>query len=158
MQPMPPYSAPAHWWWIGVSGLLPCWQLQLGTCSVGCLFVCFFLPVMLPSEIPKLPQRPSCERVSYCLVTSPPSWLPLQDGSPNLTLLSLLLSFIFCPNYFGIEWAAFLGAWCPPPAFRSCSAFKWSFDEFVGEKVVSPFYSSAILGPPPELLIFVNSL
>ena len=32
----------------------------------------------------------------------------------------------------------------------SCSAFKWSFDEF-GENVVSPFYSSAILGPPPTL-------
>ena len=31
----------------------------------------------------------------------------------------------------------------------SCSAFKWSFDEFVGEKVVSPSYSSAILGLPP---------
>ena len=31
----------------------------------------------------------------------------------------------------------------------SCSAFKSSFDEFVGEKVVSPSYSSAVLGPPP---------
>ena len=30
------------------------------------------------------------------------------------------------------------------------SAFKCSFDEFVGEKVVSPSYSSAILGPPPH--------
>ena len=30
-----------------------------------------------------------------------------------------------------------------------CSAFKWSFNEFVGEKVVSPSYSSAILGSPP---------
>ena len=29
-----------------------------------------------------------------------------------------------------------------------CSAFKYSFDEFVGEKVVSPSYSSTILGPP----------
>ena len=28
------------------------------------------------------------------------------------------------------------------------SMFKCSFDEFVGEKVVSPSYSSAILGPP----------
>ena len=27
-------------------------------------------------------------------------------------------------------------------------AFKCSFDEFVGEKVFSPSYSSAILGPP----------
>ena len=31
------------------------------------------------------------------------------------------------------------------------SAFKCSFDEFVGEKVVSLSYSSAILGPPPWL-------
>ena len=30
------------------------------------------------------------------------------------------------------------------------SAFKCSFDGFVGEKVVSLSYSSAILGPPPE--------
>ena len=29
-----------------------------------------------------------------------------------------------------------------------CSAFRYSFDEFVGEKVVSPSYSSAILAPP----------
>ena len=29
-----------------------------------------------------------------------------------------------------------------------CSAFKCSFNEFVGEKVISPSYSSAILGPP----------
>ena len=28
----------------------------------------------------------------------------------------------------------------------SCSASKWSFDEFVGKKVVSPSYFSAILG------------
>ena len=31
------------------------------------------------------------------------------------------------------------------------SVFKCSFDEFVGEKVVSPSYSSASLGPPPLL-------
>ena len=29
----------------------------------------------------------------------------------------------------------------------SYSAFKWSFDELVGEKVISPSYSSAFLGP-----------
>ena len=29
------------------------------------------------------------------------------------------------------------------------SAFKCSFDEFVGEKVISWSYSSTILGPPP---------
>ena len=35
----------------------------------------------------------------------------------------------------------------------ACSAFKCSFDEFVGEKVVSLSYSSAILAPPQNLLI-----
>ena len=43
-----------------------------------------------------------------------------HDGSLSLTLLSLFLSFIFCPTSFQREWVAFLGAWCPPPAFRSC--------------------------------------
>ena len=32
-----------------------------------------------------------------------------------------LPSPIFCPTSFKREWAAFLGAWCPPPAFRNCS-------------------------------------
>ena len=37
------------------------------------------------------------------------------------------------------------------------SAFKCSFDEFVGEKVVSPSYSYTILGPPP-ICIFLIAL
>ena len=79
----------------------------------------FFLSIMLPSETPKLPQRPASEKVSWCLETSL-SQLPPRDRSPSLTLLSLFLSFIFCPTTFRREWAAFLGAWCPLPGFRSC--------------------------------------
>ena len=33
------------------------------------------------------------------------------------------------------------------------STFKCSFDEFVGEKVFSPSYSSAILAPPPVVIV-----
>ena len=33
-----------------------------------------------------------------------------------------------------------------------CSAFTWSFDEFVGEKVVSPSYFSASLAPLSEFV------
>ena len=36
--------------------------------------------------------------------------------------------------------------------------FKCSFDEFVGEKVFSPSYSSAILGPPPRSAFFIAQL
>ena len=37
------------------------------------------------------------------------------------------------------------------------SAFKCSFDEFVGEKVVSPSYSSTILGLPLSEIIDISS-
>ena len=37
------------------------------------------------------------------------------------------------------------------------SAFKCSFDGFVGEKVISPSYSSTILGPPPQI-VFLETL
>ena len=46
---------------------------------------------MLPSEMPKLP---TSERVSWCLETSPLLRLPPQDGSPSLTLISLLIFYI----------------------------------------------------------------
>ena len=118
MPPRPPCPASTRQWWMRASGLLLRWQLRLGTYSV-----CFPPPplwVMLPSEIAKIPHRPACERVSCCLETSPPSQLPLQVESLSLTLLSLFLSLISCPTSFGREWAAFLGAWCPLPALRSC--------------------------------------
>ena len=38
------------------------------------------------------------------------------------------------------------------------SAFKCSFDEFVGEKVFSPSYSSTILAPPLLKKIITNGL
>ena len=70
----------------------------------------FFLPVILPSEIPRLatdlPERvfPGVWKLLSFLK------LPSQDGSPSLTLLSLFLSFILCPTSFLRQWAAFLGA------------------------------------------------
>ena len=38
---------------------------------------------------------------------------------------------------------------------EACSAFNCFFDEFVGEKVVSPSYSSAILAPPSCVAILI---
>ena len=78
------------------------------------------LPVMLPSEISNLPTDLPLRGFPTVLETSSPSRLPPHDGSLSLTLLSLFLSFIFCHTSFQREWAAFLGAWCPTPAFRGC--------------------------------------
>ena len=80
----------------------------------------FFLPVMLPSQVPKL--------ATDSLVTVFPGvWkllsflrLPSWDRFPYLPLLPLFLSFIFFPTFFWRQWAAFLGAWYLLPAFRSC--------------------------------------
>ena len=86
---------------------------------------------------------------------------PSRDGAPSLPPLSPFSSFIFFPTCFWRQWSAFLGAWCPLPAFRSlfcgiCSSLKCSFDEFVREKVVSLSYSPTILGPPPPTCKFLQ--
>ena len=54
--------------------------------------------------------------------------------------------------YFLREWVAFLGAWCPPPAFRSCFVEVSQHSNnilmnLVGGEKFSLSYSSAILGP-----------
>ena len=84
------------------------------------IYLFIFPPGYVALGDSKTPHRLSGERVSWCLETSPLLQLPPWDGSPSLTLLSLFLSFIFCPTSFQRQWAAFLGAWCPLPAFRSC--------------------------------------
>ena len=59
----------------------------------------FFLPVMLPSVLPKL-GTDSAEKVSWCLETSLFLRFPSRDGTLSLPLLSLFLSFIFFPTSF----------------------------------------------------------
>ena len=92
---------------------------------VRCIFCGLFLFLFLfPGHVAlwdsKVPHRHACKRVSYCVESSPPSWLPPQDESPSLNLLSLFSSFVFCPTSFQRDWAAILCARCPLPAFRSC--------------------------------------
>ena len=79
-------------------------------------FLWWSFSVMLPSVVPKFPTDPACERVSYCLETSP-SWLPPQDGPPSWNPLSPFLSLSFAlPHSEEIG----LPFWDPLPAFRSC--------------------------------------
>ena len=103
---------------------LSVWAISLLGVVVRCV-ICgflffFFSPGCVAIWDSKTPHRPASERFSSCLETSPPSRLPPRNGSLSLTLLSLFLSFISCHTSFWREWAVFLGAWCPLPAFRSC--------------------------------------
>ena len=75
---------------------------------------------MLPSEILSLTTDPPVRMFRGVWKLLSFLRLPSWDGSPSLPLLSLFISFIFCPTSFQRHWAAFLGAWFPLPAFRSC--------------------------------------
>ena len=110
---------------------------------------------MLPSEVPRLTTHPrsTSGSVSWCLETS------LFFKTPFLGQISIPTSFVslFIFYIFSYLLLKTMGCLSGCLMFSASiqklfcgifSAFKCSFNEFVGEKVVSPFYSSAILGPP----------
>ena len=136
MQPMPPCPAPACWWQMQVSGLLLYWQLWLGVYSVGFFF--FSSPCYVALWDSKTPHRPSGERVSWCLETSFKTPSLGQFSVPN-SFVSIFISYILsyllsktmgCLSGCLVSSASIQKLFC-----GICSAFKWSFHEFLGEKV-----------------------
>ena len=126
----------------------------------------FFFPVMLPSVLPRL-ATDSAARVF------PGVWKPLflkfpsQDGLPFPGQSSLPISFVsffilYIFSYLFLKtMICFSGCLMSSASIQKlfcgvCSALKCSFDEFVKEKVVSPSYSSAILGPPQTKAIWMT--
>ena len=106
---------------------------------------------MLPSVLPRLT---SLVFVNFSLFKTP---FPGQDSLPGTELPLYLLCLFFHLLYFSYLFLKtmiyFSGCLMSSASIqklfcRIYSALKYSFDEFVGEKVVSPSYSSAILGPP----------
>ena len=111
---------------------------------------------MLPSEVPRLatdlPVRVFLgvwKLLSFLR-------LPSRDGSPFPTsFVSLFIIYIF--SYLLLKtMVCFSGCLMFSASIQKLfcgiySAFKCSFDEFVGEKVVSLSYFSATLGSPPHL-------
>ena len=100
----------------------------------------------------KARHRLGSESVSWCLETSLFLRLPSQDRALSLPLLSF---FVFCMFSYLLSKTVgcFSGCLMSSAGIQKLfcgiySAFKCSFDEFVGEKVVSLSYSSTILGPP----------
>ena len=106
---------------------------------------------MLPSEIPKLSTDLLVREFSGV-------WkLVFYDSLPgrvsSLTFIYLFIFYILsyllsktmgCLSGCLVSSASIQKLFC-----GICSVFKCSFNEFVGEKVVSLSYSFAILGPPP---------
>src|SRR5574339_15846 len=75
---------------------------------------------------------------------------------PSLFCLFFCLLYFFIPPFE--ELGCFSGCLMSSAGIQKLfcgiySTFKCSFDEFVGEKVFSPSYSSAILAPPSKSFI-----
>ena len=102
---------------------------------VRCVFcgVFFFSPGYVALWDSKVPHRHACERVSYCVETSPPSWLPPQDVSiPKsfvFVFIFYILSYILSER-LGCHSVCLMSSTSIQKLFcESCSTFKWSFDE-----------------------------
>ena len=104
----------------------------------------------------KAHHRIGSESVSWCLETSLFLTRFLGRSSvPTSFTISLFIFYIFS-YLLSKTMGCFSGCLMSSARIQKLfceiySVFKCSFDEFVGEKVVSPSYSSAILGPPPPL-------
>ena len=128
------------------------------------MFVCLFIYLFIYLFIfppgyavlcdSKTPHRPAGESVSWCLETFPLLRLPPRmDLHPYLFCLSFSLLYFVLPPFKDNG----LPFWVPGVLCQRPEVVLWyllsvqrSFDEFVGEKVVSPSeYSSAVLVPPP---------
>ena len=114
----------------------------------------FFPPCYVALCASKAHHRLGSESVSWCLETSLfKTPFPRQSSIPT-SFVSFFVFYIF--SYFFLKTTGcFSGCLMSSASIQKLfcgiySAFKCSFDEFVGEKVVSPSYSSAILEPQPK--------
>ena len=122
----------------------------------------FFLPVMLPFVLPRL-ATDSAVRVFpgvwKCLSFKTP--FPGRNSLPT-SFVSFFVFYIFSYLFLKIM-SCSSGCLMSSVSIQKLfcgiySTLKFSFDEFVGEKVVSPSYSSAILGLPPYICNFHCSI
>ena len=138
--------------------LLLRWESDRWACTLWVLIIyLFFLLVMLPSVVPRLATDSSVS-VSWCLETSLFFKTPFPGrSSVPISFVSLFIFYIF--SYLLLKTMGYF-SWCLMSSASIqklfCGIFsgiKCSFDEFVGEKVVSLSYSSTILGPPPTIFL-----
>ena len=119
----------------------------------GLIIYSFFLPVILFSEVPRLATDSAVRMFpGVWKVFSFFKTLFLGQSSVPTSFVPLFVFYIF--SYLLLKnRGCFSGCLMSSAGIQKLfcgiySAFKCSFDEFVGEKVVSPSYSSTILGPP----------
>ena len=99
--------------------------------------------------------RPAIARVSWCLETSSiktpfPGWISVLSSFVSLFSF-YILSYLLSKTMGCFSGRLMTSASNEKLFCEVCSVFSYSFDEFVGERVVSPSQSSTVLAPPPVL-------
>ena len=113
-------------------------------------FYLFFLPVGCPLRFENFPQTRQWESFLVFGNFLYYDCIPGMDLRPWLYCLSFYLLYLsyLLSKTMGCFSGCLMSSASNQKLFCGvCSAFKWSFNEFVGDKVFSPSYSSAILVP-----------
>ena len=148
MQPGPPCPDPTRWWQKRASGLLLHLCLYLVMWKFCCCFFVFPFQVMLPSVNPKIPtDTPVCFLLcgNFSFMTPFPGGVSVPKSFVTVFVF-YILSYLLLKRLGCLFGCLVFSANVEKLFCGSCSAFKWTFDEFVGDKVVSPSYSSTVLG------------
>ena len=127
---------------------------------MGFNYLFIFLPGYVALCGSKARHRLSSESASWCLETSLFFKTPfLGQSSIPTSFVSLFVFYIFSyllsKTIGWFFWCLMSSASVQKLFCGIYSAFKYSFDEFVGEKVISPSYSSAILGLPQNHIFYI---
>ena len=142
-----------------------------GSCSLACILcvcvcVCVFpsqlyCPLRFQNSLQTLLWEGFLLFENFSFMTP----FPERVSIPN-SFVSFFLSFIFCPTYYILlkRMGCLSGCMVISTSVQklfcgSCTAFKWSSDEFVGDKVVSLSYSFAVLGLTPlwDFYIYIHN-
>ena len=117
---------------------------------------------MLPSEIPRLATDPLVRvfpGVWKLIFFKTPfsGWISIPTFFFSLFIF-YILSYLLSKTMGSLSWCLMSSANIQKSFCGICSPFKCSFDEFVGKKVVSLSYSSAIVGLPPAVIFFPRNV
>ena len=107
---------------------------------------------MLPSGFQNSPQTHQLDGFlvfgNFSFMTPSPGWVSIPNSFVSLFIF-YILSYLLSKRMGCLSGCLVSSTSVQKLFCVICSAFKWSFDEFVEEKLVCPSYSPAILGPPP---------
>ena len=147
MQPVPQCSAPIRYWQRRASGLLLHWELQLAHN--------LWVPPQLccPLRFQNSPQTHWWKGFlvfgNFSSFTTPSMGQVSIPNSFDSLFIFYILSYHLSKRMDCLSGCLMSSASVQKLFYGICSAFKWFFDQFVGQKVIFPSYSFTILGQPP---------